>query len=128
MNFRFSGPGQQVVAGAKVGENIRDVVILYAGARVAYTVNQGDVYGTTINSTDPTAPVDQYPSTSTNPPRLILQFDPALLDQSYLFFDAGLIVRVMPLCELRAGYSRALWGINFPELSTVSFGVAVVAL
>lgn len=121
MNFRFQGPGQQYLAAAKVGENIRDLLIFFAGARLAYTVNRGEGVGTTVNSSNPDAAPEDYPG-------LLLRFDAASRDHSFLFVEAGLILRLPQNVEVRGSYARALWGRNFPELNSVNLGVAVAAL
>lgn len=122
MNFRFQGPGQQAVGSFKIGENLFDRVLLFAGTRVAYTVNRGAVVGTTVNTTRPAARPEEYPIDGSG--QLLLLAEEAVLDRSYLFVDAGVIVRFMPAMELRASYSRAVWGRNFPEVNSISLGAA----
>lgn len=135
MNFRFGGPGQQVIGNVKVGESIGDRLVLYAGARVAYTVNVGSPIGTTIDAAQPDAPASSYPgepvdrSRPQSPDELdrLLVYNVASRDRSYVFIDAGAILRLTGALELRVAYSRALWGINFPEINSLQIGFAFLA-
>lgn len=136
MNFRFGGPGQQVVGNLKVGESIADRLVIYAGARIAYTVNAGSPIGTTVDAALPEAAASAYPgdpvdrSRPQNPDDLdkLLVYNVATRDRSFLFVDVGAILRLTSGLELRVSYSRALWGINFPEVNSLQAGLAFLAL
>ncbi len=136
MNFRFGGPGQQFIGSLKIGESIGDRLVLYGGARIAYTVNSGSPIGTTVDSALPEAPATAYPgdpvdrSRPQSPDDLdkLLVYNVATRDRSFLFIDVGAILRLTTGLELRANYSRALWGINFPEVNSVQLGIAFLAL
>lgn len=133
MNFRFQGPGQQLVSAVKVGEDILGRVVVYVGGRFAYTLNSGDPVGTTIDSALPEAPASAYPGDPYEPTRSqrpedldkLLVYNVATRDRSYLMFDAGVVFRLASALELRFNYSRALWGKNFPEINSLSLGFAV---
>jgi hypothetical protein len=133
MNFRFQGPGQQLVSALKVGEDLLGRVVVYVGGRFAYTLNSGDPVGTTIDSALPEAPASAYPGAPYDPTRnqrpedldKLLVYNVATRDRSYLMFDAGVIFRLAGTLELRFNYSRALWGKNFPEINSLSLGFAV---
>jgi len=122
MNFRFNGPGHQAIAAGRVGQGIGSLLTLFVGTRAAITVNRGQPIGTTVTAIDPLLPADRYGGLTN------LDLQTLTRDRSYVFVEGGLILRVLPSVELRATYSRVVWGENYSALNVVSIGTTLLVL
>lgn len=113
--FRFGPPGDQVVGGLKIGQNIGKSFILFAGSSAEFTVTDGEAIGTSFIATEPGAePYELKGGKGGNIKQI-----PISLDKDFVQFTAGAIFQLSD-AELQFSYSQILWGRNIPALKTAS--------
>jgi hypothetical protein len=115
---RLNGPGHQLLGRFKIGQLITRYVVLLGGVDTALTLFSGDVIGRSFVAKDPSQPADQF-SFDNNVEQRLLR-----LDRTYVTIFGGLIARVGGR-EWVVRVSRVLWGKNYAELTSVTFGVLV---
>lgn len=116
--LRFGGPGHQVIGGAKIGQSIGQHLVIFGGASGAYTVNEGEVIGSTLIST-----VDDLQSSEVEPGVNAVSVD-LRLDKNWVSAEGGVLLPVGGV-ELQVAYSHVVHGANIPAIQTVSIGTAI---
>ncbi|HJL14689.1 MAG TPA: hypothetical protein RMH99_03475 [Sandaracinaceae bacterium LLY-WYZ-13_1] len=119
--LRFGGAGDQLVASLRAGQLIEGVVMLFAGASMALSVEEGRIIGVSVAAEDPTLPAEDYGGTT----NLLLR--EVRLQRDWLNVYGGVIVRLSPEVELKAAYARTVWGRNVAAVNTVTIGIAARA-
>lgn len=117
--FRFGGPGHQAIGAVKFGQFIGEQFLLFAGARGAYTVNEGEVIGQTFVSTVFDLSADEIVAGENIEPVDLR------LDKDWLMVEGGILFVITRGVEVQAGYSRVIIGRNIPAINTVSVGTSV---
>lgn len=113
--FRFGDPGDQVVGGLKIGQNIAKSFVLFAGTEGEMTITNGEAIGKSFISTEPdAAPWELRGGEGGN-----IKPIPIFLDKDLVKFTAGAIFQISS-AELQFSYSQVLWGRNIPALKTAS--------
>jgi hypothetical protein len=120
-NLRLGDAGDQLLVALRAGQSIERVVLLYAGASLAYTVTPGRIIGVSVAAIDPELPAEDYGGTG----NLLLR--EVRLQRDALDVGAGVIFRLTPEVELNVGYSQTVWGRNTAEVHSVSVGLAARA-
>lgn len=111
-SFRFGPPGDQIVGGAKIGQNIGSNVIVFAGANGAYTHGDGESIGTSFITRSPELSARELSSSD-------IETIDVTLDKSFLQATGGIIFRISP-AELQFTYSHIVLGENLPQIQTAS--------
>lgn len=111
--FRFGPPGDQGVASAKIGQIIGDSLVVFAGARGAKTLFEGDSIGLSFIARDPSVPASDF---------LIANIvtEELTLDRDYLQVEGGVIWKLDDV-EMQFAYSRVVAGRNIPAVNLLSF-------
>lgn len=117
-NLRF-GAGDQFLGSLKAGQQISSRVLLYAEARIAYTVTQGPRIGVSVAAVDPSLPAEDYRGFDN------LRLRELRLERDALDMVVGGIVRITDSAELNVGYARTLWGKNTLMAQTFYLGIGV---
>ncbi|MCA9550180.1 MAG: hypothetical protein KC933_09100 [Myxococcales bacterium] len=118
-NLRLGGAGDQVLGDLRVGQALGQAILLYAGGRVAYTVQAGKSVGVSIAAVDPGLPAAAYTGGANTLPYV------RRLETSAVDVGGGFIWRVAPQVELNVGYSRTVWGRFTTATHSASVGLAV---
>lgn len=111
-SVRFGVPGHQLVGGVKLGQNIGDNVVVFAGTNGAYTVTDGQVIGKSFITRSPELSGRELTGGQIEPVDITL-------DKDYLQASGGIIFR-LDAAELQFNYTRMLVGRNIPQLQTFS--------
>lgn len=114
--FRFSEPGHQVIADAKLGQLLGSKFVAFVGTRFDYTVTEGQVIGQSFISNSPEDSGLNFDSDSVDAIDLTL-------DKDALAVEAGILFVAAAGVEIVGTYSYIPWGDNIPALHTVSAGV-----
>ncbi len=112
--LRFGSPGNQLVGGAKIGQPLNPTTVLFAGARGHFTINQGEVIGTTLVARDPSIPRSEFTGANIIP-------IPLRLDSDELVLEGGVLFRIATI-EIVANYGYTIWGQNTAATHTFSIG------
>lgn len=115
--LRFGPPGDRLVGGLKVGQNLGDNVVVFLGSRGRYTVVQGESIGISFVTDRPE--LEPYELGGDD-----IQQVPLFLDKSSLDLTGGLIFKIDDT-EVQFAYNRTLWGENRPMIQTVSAGTSI---
>src|SRR5207253_1914760 len=121
-NARFNGPGHQLLAALRIGQSLGDRFALIVGGRGAFTLNDGDVTGTTVIATDPTLAAGLYGGLTN------VELKPSTRDRSYVVVEGGAIVHLVDSVELHLSYAQTVWGRNTADLRQANVGVTLLAL
>jgi hypothetical protein len=118
-NLRLGGAGDQLLAALRAGQLLGDVILLYAGAQLALTVENGRFIGVSVAAQDPGLPAADYGGlTNILLRELRLQYDAVQV-------SGGAILRILPNVELNAGYFRTVWGRNTAAVQGFAISLAV---
>jgi hypothetical protein len=117
-NLRVSA-GDQVLASFKVGQSIGSRVLVYADARLAYTVTRGPRIGVSVAAIDPNVPAADYVGLNN------LRLRELRLERDALDVTVGGIVRLNERSEINLGYSRTLWGRNTAAVNAFFVGIGI---
>ena len=115
--LRLHGAGDEVVGHLQVGQAIGDRVLVVAGSKLDYAVQEGEVIGVSVAAEDPTLPAEEYAGTKN------LELREVPLSEDSLKVHGGVIFRVNAQTELKLTYSRRVWGRNTALVQSLSFGV-----
>lgn len=118
-NLRLGGAADQIIGAVKVGQLIGSGLLLFAGARLNYSIETGRIIGVSVAAIDPELPADQYGGTN----NLLLREVELARDNFDL--ELGAIFRLSQEVELNATYSRTMWGRNTSLNNSVTLGFAV---
>lgn len=118
VNFRFGGPGQQFLAGLRLGESAGSVVTLVVGSQLAYTLNRGSLIGTTVNPIDAGVPASEYSGLKN------LELNNLSRDTDYVIVDGGVVFNLGRGFELLLDYSHVVWGRNIAEVRNLTLGIS----
>ena len=118
-NLRLAGAGDQFLADFKAGQLLGQSWLLYAGARLAYSVNEGEVIGVSVAAVDPELPAEAYGGLT----NLLLR--EVRLERDSLTVGGGTIFRITPEVELNVGVEHTLWGRNTARVTSTSLGLVV---
>jgi hypothetical protein len=117
--LRLGGAGDQVVGSFRVGQALGSRVLITAGTRMAYSVQDGETIGVSVAAEDPELPAEEYGGTTN------LRLREVPLDHDRLSLGMGVIVRIGSSVETYVNYSRIVWGRNISAVETISMGVGV---
>ena len=117
--LRLGGAGDQVTGLARVGQAIGRRVLLYGGARIAYSVQDGRIIGISVAAIDPELPATEYGGTT----NLLLR--QVQLARNQLDVGGGLILRLTDELEFNAGYEYTIWGRNTAAIHAASISLAL---
>ncbi len=117
--LRLGGAADQFTALARVGQAIGRRLLLYAGGRLAYSVQDGRVIGVSVAAIDPTRPATEFGGTD----NLLLR--ELQLARNNLDVGGGLILRLTQKLELNAGYEYTIWGKNTAAIHALSLSLAL---
>lgn len=117
--FRFGPPGDQGVASVKIGQIIGERVVVFAGARGALTLFDGDAIGKTFIATDPSVPASDFLISN-------ITIEDLTLDRDYLQVEGGVILK-LDAAELQFSYTRIVAGRNIPVINSLNFGTVFTA-
>jgi hypothetical protein len=118
-NLRLGGAGDQLLGDLRVGQALGQAVLLYAGGRVAWTLQAGRSVGVSVAAVDPSLPATAYLGGANTLPYV------RRLESSVVEVGGGLIWRVAPTVELNLGYTRTVWGRFTAATDSASLGLAV---
>lgn len=114
--LRLAGAGDQVLGHLQIGQALGKRVLVVAGSRLAYAVQDGEVIGVSVAAEDPTLPAEDYEGTKN------LKLREVPLSHSALDVHGGVLIRFTRQFELKLSYSRRVWGRNTALTQTVSLG------
>lgn len=112
---RFGAPGDQGRAAFSLGQYVGDMVLVFAGARGAYTLFEGDTIGKSFITRSPEKPAGELGVSD-------IETIPLTLDKDFLHVEAGVILQVRSM-EVRASFGQIVWGRNIPQIQSLSLGV-----
>lgn len=115
--FRFGPPGDRLLGGVKVGQNLGDNVVVFAGSRGRYTTVQGESIGVSFITRSPE--LEPYELGSDE-----IEQVPLFLDKSSLDVTGGIIFKIGET-EVQFAYNRTVLGENRPLIQTVSVGTSL---
>ena len=116
INFRFSGPGQQLIGDFKVGQLIGQHFIVFAATQGAMTLNDGEIIGASFAAADPATPGQAFGLDD-------FKVVDLRLDKDFIDFSGGGIFKVGPY-ELILSGGKILKGNNIAESVFVSFSTS----
>jgi hypothetical protein len=117
--FRFGAPADQGVASAKVGQLIGESFVVFAGARGALSLFDGETIGKTFIADDPSVTAENF--TVEN-----IEIKDLTLDRDFIQVEAGAILKLADV-ELQFAYSRIVAGRNIPLVNVLSFSTVITA-
>ena len=117
--LRLGGAGDQVIGLVRVGQAIGRRFLVYGGAQVAYTVQDGRVIGISVAAEDPTLPATAYIGAN----NLLLR--EVQLARNSINVGGGLILRLTDRLELNGGYEYTVWGRNTSAIHSASMSLAL---
>ncbi len=117
--LRLGGAGDQVTGLGRVGQAITRRFLVYGGAEIAYSIQDGRVIGISVAAQDPTLPATEYGGTT----NLLLR--EIQLVRNELKVGGGLILRATDRLEFNAGYDYTVWGRNTAAIHAASMSLAL---
>jgi hypothetical protein len=111
--FRFGAPADQGVASVKVGQLIGESFVIFAGARGALTLFEGDTIGKTFIADDPSVDASEFLISN-------IVIEDLTLDRDYLQVEGGIILKLEDV-ELQFAYNRIVAGRNIPVINALNF-------
>ncbi|MEM9195389.1 MAG: hypothetical protein AAGF12_39830 [Myxococcota bacterium] len=117
--LRFPSAGDQIFAGAKVGQFVLPWLLVFAEGRFAYAIEDGGRIGVSVAAIDPTLPAQDYNGVEN------LNLREVTLDRDALDVGGGILFRLTDTVETVVGFSRTIWGRNTAEINTVYVGMAL---
>lgn len=118
-NLRLGGAADQLVGSLRAGQLIGKIVLVFAGANAALSVQEGDRIGVSVAAIDPSVRAQDFGGLS----NLLLR--EVRLRRDFVDVYGGIIFRLTDRSELKFSYSRTLWGRNVAAVSTFSLGIGV---
>jgi len=119
--LRLGGAGDQFFGAIRAGYLFGDSFLVFASTAIAATVGSSDVIGVSVAAEDPDLPASEYIGLNN------LHLREVRLEKDYLTIDAGALLKVTPEVEIKAAYTRILWGRNTALTDGVTVGVTVRA-
>ncbi|AWV88855.1 hypothetical protein [Bradymonas sediminis] len=112
---RFGPPGDQGFASLSFGQYIGSSVLVFAGARGAYTIFDGESIGQSFITRTPDKPSNEF---------LVSDVEAIDItqDKDYVSVEGGVILKVQDV-EMRLSYDQVVWGANIPQIKSYSLGV-----
>ena len=101
-----------MVGGVKIGQNIGDSIIVYAGTRGVYTLFEGDPIGKSFITRSPEKSASELKPSDVETVEISL-------DKDYLEVSGGVIFRLNN-AEITLAYSQTVLGRNIPRIHTAS--------
>lgn len=117
--LRLSGAADQILGNFRMGQVLAPGLLIYAGASLRYSVEDGRVIGVSVAAIDPELPANRYVGLEN------LQLRELQLRRDILSVSGGLIVRLAEGVELNLGYGRIVWGRNVAAISSFSASIGV---
>jgi hypothetical protein len=102
--FRSKEPGDQIVIDVKMGQFISQKIIVFAGAKQAHTVTEGESIGNTFVDTNPTQSAAEYTFADVDIREL-------RLDRDFIQVEGGVIANLGPV-EVGMSYGKTVDGKN----------------
>lgn len=112
---RFGAPGDQGFGSVSLGQYLGEKVLVFVGARGAYTLFDGETIGKSFITRVPDKPASEF---------LISDIETVDLyqDKDYVTVNGGVILKVQDV-EMRASYDQVVWGKNIPQIKSYSLGI-----
>ena len=117
--LRLAGAADQVIGLVRIGQSIGRRVLVYAGGRIAYSIQDGRRIGISVAAIDPTLPAEQYGGLDN---LLLRELE---LKRNALDIGGGLILRLTEELEFNAGYDYTVWGRNTAAIHSASMSLAL---
>ena len=117
--FRFGAPADQGVASVKVGQLIGDSLVVFAGARGALTLFEGETIGKTFIAKDPSIDAQDFFISN-------IDIKDLTLDRDYVQVEGGVILKLERV-ELQFAYNRIVAGRNIPVINSLNFSTVVTS-
>ncbi|MEM7676808.1 MAG: hypothetical protein AAF449_12465, partial [Myxococcota bacterium] len=113
------GAADQVIGLARIGQSIGRRLLIYGGAQIAYSIQDGRLIGVSVSAVDPALPASEFIGANN------LNLRELQLLRDKLDIGGGFIVRLSPSLELNGGYEYTAWGRNTAAVHAASISLAL---